>query len=659
MNKIIKLSALALPLMLALAGCSDHDSGPSPVIPTGEIEDKIPTTDALGTKVKGAYVEYGDVSGYSFANAVISRHELGKGSANANAADNVTTVFIAGSSLDKLSADDCADIARYILADKTVLITQPTVAAWNSFAARLADAYTGIVLDGKLPANATDAAKTFFGVLRRDVDAKQSGSLYGLPVVKAQSVGDNDDFSSILFIKGNTVRSYDHDCYDHPVTTRTESYKRDKDGNSVLQETSEPTTLEANGDGVNGFLTGQMADDLVYHITSNDSHSGAKTSAPKTAVGETASDLQDLMEAQHFSHVFRVKYSASDYNGKTERGCLVEANYDIWPVYDFDHQTDYYLVHQTLTSHNGDMCCTSTDKEWSNINGNYVYLGNWAGDMYMNIDLLDEQGNAVENARVTNPQPATHQGTTSYTSGMTWGLNANVGLNKQGPSIAVGGSLSYTSSYTTTAPDYAVELNNSGTKINWKFIASNCRIIGHWAMSSSNCTHDIVPSCYRNDCTFNQSFIYTVQNPTSQRYVLDAYTREDLVGYRGYNVLFYMYDDYCYESSEAKYQVVMNPPTRYKSDWYMTIEVPEGVKQDKVRQFLQAHYPKYWNESFTCYTFMKDDTLPVKMALGEFLSDINNDLISWKAAGFTGKYTISVHPSTSSQELTSFSFTVE
>lgn len=91
----------------------------------------------------------------------------------------------------------------------------------------------------------------------------------------------------------------------------------------------------------------------------------------------------------------------------------------------------------------------------------------------------------------------------------------------------------------------------------------------------------------------------------------------------------------------------------------MSVDVPQGTSQKSVRRFLQSHYAKYWKESFTCYTFSKDDTLPVLGVMNDFKHDIMNDLVSWKSAGFVGKFSIYVHPSTSPEALTRIDFTVE
>ncbi len=647
MKRIIQLSALALPLIFGVASCSDNETTKS----TGTVQlgEKLPTTDQLEVKVEGGYIEYGSSSDDDLAKAVMNRHTQGKVSADQT---SLKSVIVAGNSLTSLSDQDYTDIVKYILTDKTLLVVDPTMANWNSFATKLVKAYTALVEAGNLPQKTTAAGNHFFRSLTRDVRTNLKDDIYGLPIVKVSEANENDVFASMLFVRGNKVRNYDHDCYDHPTTVVTETVKRDKDGNAVSTETSEPQTNTSENHVLNGFQTGQMADDVASNIDeAADDGANSDSNDP--------SDLKSLMQAQKFSHVFRVTRPIDLSYRWQERSCLVKTDYNIWAVYDFDHQTDYYLVHQTITSQNGDLHCSDGHKDWEYWLGDDLYFGTWAGDVYSTVNLLDEQGNAVSNVSVVNPQPATHQGATSYSSGMSWSLSGNAGLNTSGPSGGVGGSVSFSESYSTSAPDYAVELNASGSEIKWKFVASNSRIVGHFAWAREDATHDVVPACYRNNCTFNQSFIYTVQNPASPRYVLDVYAKQCLLDYKGTNSWFYMTDNYTYYSNEAKYQVVLNPPTRYKQDWYMTIEVPQGINQNDVRTFLQSHYPKYWKETTTCYTFTKDDTLPIIGWMNDFQNDIKNDLASWKNAGFTGKYSISVHPSNSSEVTKTIEFTVE
>lgn len=120
-----------------------------------------------------------------------------------------------------------------------------------------------------------------------------------------------------------------------------------------------------------------------------------------------------------------------------------------------------------------------------------------------------------------------------------------------------------------------------------------------------------------------------------------------------------MTDKYSNYRSDIKYSFLLNPPTRHKSDWYMSIDVPQGISQESVRRFLESHYGKYWKESFTCYTFSEGDVLPVYGVMNSLKHDILNDKASWKSAGFVGKFKIYVHPSTSSEVLKQFDFTVE
>lgn len=54
-----------------------------------------------------------------------------------------------------------------------------------------------------------------------------------------------------------------------------------------------------------------------------------------------------------------------------------------------------------------------------------------------------------------------------------------------------------------------------------------------------------------------------------------------------------MTDRYKSFRSDARYTVELNPPTRYKADWYMAVDVPQGISLESVRRFLTAHYGKY------------------------------------------------------------------
>lgn len=657
MKKVNTLLALALPLALSLASCTESIS--TTAATNGELADSLQTTDACETTINGAYVEYGTFSQNRLANAVMDRHVLGMVSSDQPL---LKSVFIEENSMTSLSEEDYKDIVKYILTDRTVLVVEPTVSQWNKFATSLADAYITMVQNDEAPDDAIVTGELFMRNLVHNVRNNIEDDILGLPIAKTQQLGENEAFASLLYLRGNTVRSYDNASENLTRTVSSESYTYDSNGTLVSSVTdNEPQTYMLNASYTDYYI-GKMADDIVYHVTNDnegDDHSDSNST------GATESDLKQLMNAQQFSHVFRAdnSYICLNIDGARanwdERSCLVEENYNIWPVYDFDHDIDYYIVHQAITAHNGELKCPSNDQGWSSVRGDYVYFGPYAGNLETKINLIDEEGNVVTNASCINPQPTTHQGSASHTTGVNTSFGGNFGFNAAGLTGGIAGSITFVESYTTSTPDYATELQTSGPQMYWNFKAENTHIKGHFAFESRNCTHDIVPYCYRNDCTFNQSFIYSIPNPTSSRYSLDVYTKQELVAYEGKNTWFYMTDIYHTYQRDTKYKVVLNPPVRFKQDWYMTVQVPQGISQESVRSFLTSHYPKYWKDTFTCYTFTKDDTQPVLGIINDFKNDINNDLASWRNAGFTGTYTISIHPSNSSTVLKTIEFTVE
>lgn len=119
-----------------------------------------------------------------------------------------------------------------------------------------------------------------------------------------------------------------------------------------------------------------------------------------------------------------------------------------------------------------------------------------------------------------------------------------------------------------------------------------------------------------------------------------------------------MTDEFIIQDNKDVLDLEINPPVRFKNDWYMNITIPKNISSESVRNFMEKHYPKYWKESFTNYGFTADDTSGLDLMMNNFKQDIMNDLESWKDAGFTGKYTIPIHPSTSSQVYASIEFNV-
>lgn len=637
-------------LLLAATSCSDNDAEQS-VTPSVDIAGKLPTTDVVKETVSGAYVEFGHSDTDDFAKAVMLRHKQGVASGDQTI---VKSVFVNHDVLASLSESDYERIVSYVLTGKSLLVVNPTVDGWNLFAYHLAVAYVAMARDGRLPDGETEAGRNFLYGLVRDVRLERKDDIYGLPVVKTSQFGAEDVFASILYVKGNIIRSYDNDIRQKPDTVTSEVYEYDKNGQLVASDTDGAARDVMPHSEANAYDVGLMADDIAEHIEKDDPE---KEDAVQSRL--PSDDLKSLMNAQQFVSVFRADNYAAPVPNYTRRSCLVETHYYIWAVYDFNKDTDFYLVHQVITSHNGELGCVSGTQGWDYVGGDYVYFGSWAGDMATTINLLDRPGKQVSNVQVIDPQPATHQGTASHTTGMNYSFSGNLGFNMAGPIGGVSGTIGFNESYTTFTSDYATELKTSGAELSWNFNADNSHIKGYFAWNGENATHDIIPYCYRNDCTFNQSFIYVVPKPASDWYTLDVCTKQSLVTYEGKNTWFYMTDRYNNYQSKESYQVKLNPPTRFKSDWYMSVDVPQGVSQENVRRFLQSHYGKYWQEAFTCYTFAENDVLPIYGIMNDLKHDINNDLASWKSAGFVGTFSIYVHQSTSPTVVSRIDFTVE
>lgn len=641
MKKTLFATCCLLFIGLSLTGCKDDNEPKTPEFDPEWLGPEMPTDDQLNTKANGKIHQFGDASKDALAMALINRSS-GKDDLF-HSPNEVTNVLICNDAISSLTNDGVRLIVKHFLAGKSILLVNPTTSTWNELATKLAEVYQSMLKEMVIPSQHSVAAETFLSGVIRDVKTKRVGSAYGLP---AQAN------ANIIAIRGNEIRTYHNDFVIPEVTVNCEQREYNEEGYVIRHTVYEPETFKNVQQSSNGYQTGLMADNLAEWLN--------KDPVKSENLSDAQSDLKNLMSAQKFTRMcyFSNSQAGSNYN---TRYYHVETNYYIWAVYDFDHDEDYYLIHQVHIPHHGELGCSDrTKRDWDHWDkDHYVYFGCWACDINNKVSLTDKDGNVLsEGAQMIDVEPTTYSGSTSHTTGMSWSVNGNLGFAKTGPSGGISGGVTFSESYTTSVPDYKTEQNTFGPTSEWKFIAGNARIQGHYSTVDSQATHDQVPSCYRNDCTFNQSWKYIVRNP-KDTYKLHTETNNQLMWYKGLNTWFYMDDYTITQSNMDSYDLEINPPVRFRNDWYMNISVPEGISSESVRNFMEKHYPKYWKESFTNYGFTADDYSGLDLMMNNFKQDIINDLISWKDAGFTGEFTISIHPSTSSTVYSKIEFKVE
>lgn len=637
-------------LLMSMGFMSCDDDQRLPEDPGYDLGEKQPTEDQMSVLASGSYQLYGNPGSGDLLNAVLNR--FAASGLPAPGASN--TVLIMGNQIPELSEADLKNILQLFLNGDAMVVSGPTAQSWNALAKGLADAYTTMLKEMSLPASSSDEAQTFLDGLLRDLHVGNKAKIYGLPVAVTDENSMSHVFTDLLAVRGNEVRTYAENTQAGKSPLQKEIYKYDNYNKLISSTTSEEAIMPQAAVQTNGFERGQMADNLVSWL-----NKGKSSRPEKPSAGDAPTDLKDLMNAQIFTNVYWSDNSDANYKKWNYRRCQVETTYFIWALYDFDHDRDYYLIHQEFTLHHGQLGCTTSKKGWDCIDGDNCYLGSWGYDTTNTIQLLDSEGKPF-NTGVTmmDVEPTTHGGSSSYSSGMSWNLSGNIGLTTQGPSGGLGGGVSFSESYTTTVPDYSAELKSEGSKANWFYKAGNARIKGHFAWDANDADHDVIPACYRDDITFHQSWKYSIEHP-QKNYKLDTVHNHGIIWYEGTDTWWYMTDTFYHQHNEKHYVFDINPPVRFKNSWYMNIEVPEGMNQEKVRKFMIEHYTKFWSESFTNYGFSATDYSGIDIMMNKFKSDILNDLGSWTAAGFKGKYKINVHPSTSSTVYASFDFTVD
>ena len=166
----------------------------------------------------------------------------------------------------------------------------------------------------------------------------------------------------------------------------------------------------------------------------------------KAAVASATNDLTQIAQAQ---------LETFDVSKPKQH---LRLNYNIYACHSYNTADgvdyDWFVVQQraTLNPENNYKNNVHTDKYLAQIYGYMVYYDfeNWL-----------EHSNSDTMVQLMNSSPASTSGSTSTTSGFTWNLGGNVGLNAAGPSIGLSGGVSFSSSEMVAVADCTVT-NRSG-----------------------------------------------------------------------------------------------------------------------------------------------------------------------------------------------------
>lgn len=205
---------------------------------------------------------------------------------------------------------------------------------------------------------------------------------------------------------------------------------------------------------------------------------------------------------------------------------LIDLHMEVLPVYAFDAQAassgDYYAVKGYITVHNGKVFADDEITARNKAGDKLRRCGWYMSDLHTTFQLLDGNGNAVDNTSVSffvTPQPSTTIGSTTYNKGFTFTLPVlgTVGASKYAdpskgetkPSwknmlmgiLAPG--IDWDDSSTQNLPDQSVEMSTDplNRTVSYSLLTNNVK---------KQMGADFIPGVARTDQRFDFSFIWHV-----------------------------------------------------------------------------------------------------------------------------------------------------
>jgi hypothetical protein len=653
----ISLFAVSLTLSLLTAGCSDNDENTSDVV---EVErPEHPTQDEM--KVTSSLKTYIFPSNYTEAVlAVVNRMTNQATTLDAT----VKAVILPGNITGTLNEAQYETLFTIFAGGGALMVSTPTVSEWNTFANGLVSAYDRMI-DSMLDEDEENDRfpDTVSGIVKS--------------VIATIRAGLTGDSKTLYIYDGDEEHPAEHFC-DLVGIREHNTYWLD-DLNDV--DDASPSGLDA----VNGawLLTpyeyGQHADCLVARLNAQPEQPVAMTR------GTTEDDaLQSLMTAQTKVFDFAVK---TDPIFSSVASATV--TYDVWTAYSFTNQTEYYMVHQVITSRNTALNCGPTDEDkwfieergWNTqtndgIEHDIVEWDAYGGYM-KDIETTNKLSGANLNAstlQLVDAKPQTTIGESEVTTGMDINIDGDVSGSKEGPDVGLSGGVSFRKDYSTTTEDLEVSQNTVGGS----GAESRFPVWSYEGQSPRKTTQKVIHECHttvaniqRNDCTVNNSWIWTIKNP-SGTYTLDSdvnvitevmacRNRNNFIGL-GDPVFFssqYSGDSSlgldAYDYNAQSYSIAFVSPCRYLHKYQMNCVSSEGLNVDA---YLKEKYPDVWKAYTSIYSHTDDGLTAMKSILAEFKKILKSDTSFWRDAGYTGTFTIKVKEVGQSKILSEFSFHV-
>lgn len=197
------------------------------------------------------------------------------------------------------------------------------------------------------------------------------------------------------------------------------------------------------------------------------------------------------------------------------KSSTIDLSYNIYPLYSFEGsntQGDFYVVEGTITVHNAGMYNGKWIKKHGGVRAHlcayYMY------GFQIETQLVDDHGVAIPDVSFpagATPVPESTIGSTSYTSGFTWGLNGSftggVSSGKPAATGTFGFSLSWNNSETRQISDLSITKSGSNGSVIHTLDLKNLP-------TKYSKRDDDIPSIAIGDLTLHQTWVWYIPSTT-------------------------------------------------------------------------------------------------------------------------------------------------
>lgn len=631
--KFLKLIfALGLAMSISLFSCSDDEEKftvpeENIVEPTPEItEDQMKVTSDLLTYVFPG--EYDEVS-----ECILNRMS----NKTTVLTEDVKTVILHNSSISKLQEKDYVDLLEVYANGGNILVVEPTITKWNEFVKDMTD-----VIDTMTTAYPQGLYENIYAMVEAEDNFKQSSENKTIYVSDGGEKDLDEHFYDAIGLRSNDTY-YIVDLYDKDGVHTEVNLETDQEGN-----TGEIEEKDMDFDEMTEYEYGNIADCAVNWLNKQKIKS-EKHRNVLLSRGSGEVDLVKLSQAQNFTYT--MVCSSPKIDNLQQRQVTGEVHYDIWTFNDLKTHEDYYLIHEAITQHNGELKCESEkDEKWmtSSYEGKkgLKFYGPYM-DYIMSEPELQLTNGSSGTVSLSNVSPTTTESSSSTTTALSVNFNGQAGYGI----AAVGTGIDFSESWTSNTNDLVIRYNGKGACPTWKYSVNDAKCYEYWFWVY----HTLAPMISKNTCIVNNSWIWKVKNPKGK------FTLKSRVTYLSQYLQLedgaFSYS-YRYPSTGLIYthHCTLNPPPRYQKDYKLIVFAEEGDEQ--IEHYIRDNYPSLWKDMLPMATVTENDINPAKNYVKEFISVIQNDKARWIRDKKFGKFRMEIHDSHSPNAVYSQTFEV-